>query len=324
MAPEIVHVSASGSERLMILPSGWILASVFEPDQIALNPRIRLWAKADFAGSSSQDNNNNFGLDRAYINFKWLENGFTWLGKNQVAVWQQNEQWWDSDFQAEGMSAGYAFPLGEKRSLKLQGSYYYISEDNFGSGGGVFNDRAIMPIQGIYKGGLGGVDLTLAALIAPTTAPDKSNNPQDFPGGRTTYYMYSAEAKFKNLPIPVTIGYEAYHGGASTLGHGVALKFKPLKELPLELRGYYYYIPVDSVPLQGAIVEDNFRYSSNFKGFQVVAAYKILPNLGIDFRAYPQDAIDENLTSAKVPGLGNYVMRDGYTTRYQMNLNIKF
>jgi hypothetical protein len=100
-----------------------------------------------------------------------------------------------------------------------------------------------------------------------------------------------------------------------------------LEGVPLELRGYYYYIPVDSVPLQGAIVQDNFRFSSNFKGFQVMAVYKILPNLQIDFRAYPQDTIDENLASRTknpVPGLGSYVQSDGYTTRYQMNLNIKF
>ncbi|MDA2911062.1 putative porin [Nitrospiraceae bacterium AH_259_D15_M11_P09] len=269
--------------------------------------------------STDSGKSQDFGLDRAYIKFKWLESGFAWLGKNQAAIWQQNEQFWDADFQAEGATAGYALPLGDKNKVTLQGSYYLIAEDSFGGGGGVFNDRAILPIQVVYNRNLGPAGLTLAGLVAPTTAPDNTANTA-FPGGRRTYYMYSAQAKLQGLPVPVTVGYEGYYGNSSRAGHGAALRVKPLKEWPLELRGYYYYVPLNSVPLQGAIVQDDFRFSSNFKGFQLVANYKFAPNLNIQFRAMPQDTIDENVTGVDT----NIVQTSGYNTRYQMNLNIKF
>ncbi len=272
---------------------------------------------------SRQSSSDDFGLDRAYIKFKWLKSGFAWLGKNQAAIWQQNEQFWDGDFQAEGATAGYVLPLRDKSKVTLQGSYYLIADDSFGGGGGVFNDRTILPIQVVYNRSLGPVGLTLAGLVAPTTAPDNTSA-ADFPGGRRTYYMGSAQAKLKGLPVPVIVGYEVYYGNSSRAGHGVALRVKPLKGWPLELRGYYYYVPLNSVPLQGAIVQDDFRFSSNFKGFQIVANYKFSPKLNIQFRVMPQDTIDENLTSAQAPGLGQYVQSSGYSTRYQMNLNIKF
>ncbi len=272
---------------------------------------------------SRQSSSDDFGLDRAYIKFKWLKSGFAWLGKNQAAIWQQNEQFWDGDFQAEGATAGYVLPLRDKSKVTLQGSYYLIADDSFGGGGGVFNDRTILPIQVVYNRSLGPVGLTLAGLVAPTTAPDGHTN-STFPGGRRTYYMGSAQAKLKGLPVPVIVGYEVYYGNSSRAGHGVALRVKPLKGWPLELRGYYYYVPLNSVPLQGAIVQDDFRFSSNFKGFQIVANYKFGPKLNIQFRVMPQDTIDENLNSTDVPGLGSYVQKTGYTTRYQINLNIKF
>ncbi len=280
-----------------------------------------------FGSGSTQRESDDFGLDRAYIKFKWLQNGFAWLGKNQAAIWQQNEQFWDADYQAEGVTVGYALPLRGKSHLTLQGSYYIVDDLGFGTdgGGGVFNDTAIFPIQAVYKRDISLVGLTVAGLVAPTTG--RGGPSSTLPGGDSTYYMGSVEAKLKGLPIPVRVGYEAYYGSFGTVGHGAGVRVKPLKGVPLELRGYYYYIPVDSVPFQGAIVQDNFRFSSNFKGFQLMAAYKILPNLQIDFRAYPQDTIDEALgsrTSHTVPGLGSYVQGNGYTTRYQTNLDIKF
>ncbi len=278
----------------------------------------------EFGGGSTQSTSKNFGLDRAYIKFKWLKSGFAWLGKNQAAIWQQNEQFWDGDFQAEGATAGYVLPLRDKSKVTLQGSYYLIADDSFGGGGGVFNDRTILPIQVVYNRNLGPAGLTVAGLVAPTSARDAATA-ATFPGGRSTYYMGSVEAKLKGLPIPVSVGYETYYGSFGTVGHGAALRVKPWKKW--EFRWYYYYIPVDSVPLQGAIVQDDFAFSSNFKGFQLVANYKFAPNLNIQFRGMPQDTIDEALgsrTTHTVPGLGSYVQSSGYRTRYQMNLNIKF
>ncbi len=276
--------------------------------------------QSNFGGGSTQGGSDDFGLDRAYIKFKWLKNGFAWLGKNQAAIWQQNEQFWDSDFQAEGITGGYVLPLRGKSTVTVQASYYLIAEDNFS---GAFNDRTIMPVQLIYNRDLGPAVLTLAGLVAPTNAPSNTTA-ANFPGGRRTYYLYGAEAKLQGLPFPVIVGYEGYYGNHSRVGHGAALRVKPLKEVPLELRAYYYYVPVNSVPLQGAIGQDDFRFSSNFKGFQFVANYKFRPNLDIQFRAMPQDTINESLTTAQVPGLGSYVQPSGYTTRYQMNMNIKF
>ncbi|MFQ5931046.1 MAG: putative porin, partial [Nitrospiraceae bacterium] len=162
-----------------------------------------------------------FGLDRAYIKAKWGAGGFGWLGKNQVALWQQYETYWDSDFQPEGAAVGYTMKLGNQGKLTLQGGYYYLTDNSFS---GVGEDDAIVPLQALYERGVGPVALTLAVAGAPAIEEDVK-----LPGRERTYYLYSVQAKLKTLPIPVAVGYEIYHGTRETLGHMVMLRIKPLK-----------------------------------------------------------------------------------------------
>ena len=271
---------------------------------------------SSLSGSAPQQRSSpNFGLDRAYIRIRWLDNGFLWLGKNQAAIWQQAENYWDADYQAEGVALGYKFHFDDKSKLTLQGSYSLLVEDEFV---GVLKDRAILPTQAMYERRFGGTILTMAAAAAPVVGSLGGT----LTGGKTTYYLYSVQVRLTGLSIPVLTGYELYHGGSSKVGHQFVLRFRPVKKL--EFRFFWNHIPVNSVPLQGAIVMDDSRFSSNYQGFQTGLWYTIFPGLQIDFRVLYQDTLDENLTTAMVPGLGSYVQRTGVTTRYQMNLNIRF
>ena len=123
----------------------------------------------------------NFGLDRAFIHLRWLDNGWIRLGKNQAAIWQQAENYWDTDFQSEGIALGYWFPLGDKGKLRLQGSYSLLVEDSFSVG--VLQDRTAIPIQAIYEQDLGWGELTLAGALMPIIGQKAGL----LPGGRRTY-----------------------------------------------------------------------------------------------------------------------------------------
>ena len=265
----------------------------------------------------TQTISDDFGLDRAYINIKWLENGFLWLGKNQAAIWQQAENYWDADFQAEGAALGYTFRLREAETLTLQGMFSLLVEDDFI---GVLEDRAIIPMQGIYERELDFGVLTIGAAAAPVIGALANT----LPGGKNTYYLFGAQAELRNLPIPVLLGYEAYYGSnrSSPVGHQAVVRVRPWEKL--EFRFFYDYIPVNSVPLQGAIVMDDSRFSSNYKGFQTGLWYTIMPGLQIDARVMFQSALDENLTIENTPGLGSWTQVRGDTTRFQTNLNIRF
>jgi hypothetical protein len=256
-----------------------------------------------------------FGLDRAFINIRWLDNGFLWLGKNQAAIWQQAENFWDSDYQAEGAALGYWFPLGDKGKLRFQGSYSLLVEDNFE---GVIQDRTAIPLQAIFEQDLGWGELTMAGSWMPIIG----NKAGQLPGGKRSYYLYNAQIVLKKLPIRVLLGYEMYQGGATRLGHQLLLRAQILKDL--EFRWFWDYIPLDSVPLQGAIVMDDSRFSSNYRGHQIGLWYTISPGLQIDFRVLHQDTLDENLNTTTAPGLGIWTQRTGDNTRFQTNLNIRF
>ncbi|MFQ5443147.1 MAG: putative porin [Nitrospinales bacterium] len=96
--------------------------------------------------------NADFGLDRAYINVKYLDGGFAWLGKHGISWWEQNEAFWDADIQPEGAGLGYKFNFGEAGTFTLQSVFTYLTDNSFtGDGDGIFDDDTATSIQGVYN-----------------------------------------------------------------------------------------------------------------------------------------------------------------------------
>jgi hypothetical protein len=80
----------------------------------------------------------------------------------------------------------------------------------------------------------------------------------------------------------------------------------------------HHYVPVNSVPLQGQVSQDNFPFSSNFEGQRYQVGYNFGSGVKADFRVYDQDII------AGVSSAGGWVQNVDDVQRYQVNLNAKF
>ena len=268
--------------------------------------------------TGSQGRNEDFGLDRAYMKFKLGSDGFLWLGKNGVALWQQNEQFWDADFQAEGAAIGNTYKIGDKASFTLQGGYYFLNDTSFNFGVG--EDDVIIPIQGVYKRAFDSADMVFAATTA--TVVDNSGF---IPGGDEQYNQISGQLNFRNFALPITLGYDSFFSDDEEMGYVTTIRTRldPWTK-KIRLRFDWAHIPLNSVPAQGMISQDDFRFSSNFEGAQIQLDYDVAKNYNISFRFYPQDTENEAITLADAPGLGNFVQAAHDTTRFQVNLNVKF
>ena len=266
----------------------------------------------------SQRLNRDFGLDRAYIKFKVGENGFLWMGKNKVALWQQTEQFWVADFQGEGAAAGNTFNIGTNASFTLQGGYYYLNDTGFDLGIG--QDDAIIPVQGVYRQNFGTHDMVLAwtneALI------DSSGL---IPGDEEFHNRISGQWNMKSSPMPFTLGYETFFSDINDIGFVATARTRldPWTK-KIRLRLDWSHVPLNSVAAQGMLAQDDSRFSSNFHGAMIRLDYDVMKHYNIVFRIFPQDTLEEGLTTDEVPGLGNYVQRTHDTTRFQIDFNIKF
>ncbi len=270
-----------------------------------------------------------FGLDRAYIDIKFLDGGFLWLGKHGMSFWQQNEGFWDGDIQPEGAGIGYKMKMGENGSLTLQGVHTYLNENDTSDGHGIFEDDFGDSIQAVFTGASGDLGYTLAAGALSVTEQGGGG----VPGGSGAYGIISGQLKTKISQFPVKFGldflFSDYDAGEprlldfssgtddENLGFIINLAAK-YKKYGFKIE--YYYIELNSVPAQGLLAQDDFRHSSNFRGFKFQVSREIGKGFNVDLRAYPQSRIDDAVT-----GIGpDAVMDRDDNTRYQVNLNIKF
>ena len=273
--------------------------------------------------------NSQFGLDRAHIDIKFMDGGFLWLGKHGMSFWQQNEAFWDGDIQPEGAGLGYKTKLGETGSLLVQSVHTYLNDNGTSDGHGIFEDDFGDSIQAVFTGASGDLGYTLA--IGALFVTEQAGG--GVPGGSGAYGIISAQLKTKISQFPIKFGvdylYSDYDAGEPSLtddssgadddneGFVINLAAK-YKKYGFKIE--YYYIQINSVPLQGALAQDDFPFSSNFRGFKFQVSRDIGKGFNVDLRAYPQSRIDNAITAPA----GGYVMGIDDVTRYQVNLNIKF
>ena len=277
-------------------------------------------------GGNSED----FGIDRAYIDIKFMGGGFLWLGKHGMSFWQQNEGFWDGDIQPEGAGVGYKMKMGEAGSLTVQAVHTILNENLNSDGHGILEDDFGDSIQVVYTGAAGDLGYTFAigALFVTEQAFG------GIPGGSGAYGIISGQLKTKISQFPIKFGLDflfsdydiAEFGTADAIGTtGDDENLGYIINLAAKYQKYgfkieYYHIETNSVPVQGGLAQDDFRHSSNFKGFKFQVSRSIGKGFGVDLRVYPQSIIDDTVTNRT----GDWVMGRDDNTRYQVNLNIKF
>jgi len=271
-------------------------------------------------GGASDD----FGIDRAYIETKWGKGGFLWLGKHGISFWEQNEQFWDGDIQPEGVGAGYKFGLENGASLLVQSTYTYIADEGWAnsSTNGINEDDTGWSLQGVLTKGGG------TAAVGTLRVNDDAD--EDLAGGSADYYIASVQYKIKG-DLPFKLGADYLWSDRVNDNAGVNTGFEgkedtgyvlnaSTKKGDWSLQFKHYDIGLNSVPLQGAVSQDNFRFSSNFEGQRYQLGYNFGGGVKMDFRVYDQDQ--------KVTGIGGtvqgHVQNSEDNTRYQVNLNAKF
>jgi hypothetical protein len=292
---------------------------------------MRFATEADSVQSSHQtlgvvdnaDDNRDFGIDRAYIETKWGKGGFLWLGKHGISFWEQNEQFWDGDIQPEGVGVGYKFGLSDDASLLLQSTATYLVDESWGDNDGVFDDDFGTTLQAVYT--RGPMILAVGSLFIADQGDDVN-----IQGGSATYTIASIQYKAQAGGLPLKLGFDWLHGedvimngvanetlGGSSDESGYVLNAST-KKGKWGFQFKHHYVPLNSVPLQGQVSQDNFPYSSNFEGQRYQVGYNFGSGVKADFRVYNQDMI------AGVSSAGTWVQTVDDVQRYQVNLNAKF
>ena len=291
---------------------------------------MRFATAADSLQSPHQDlevngtNKQLFGIDQAYIETKWGKGGFLWLGKHGISFWEQNEQFWDGDIQPVGVGAGYKIGLGDG-SLLLQSTYTYINDEGWAnsSTNGINEDDTGMSLQAVYT--RGGGTAAIGALMVNDDAD------QDLAGGSADYYIASLQYEL-GTTLPLKLGVDYLFSDRVNDSAGVNTGFEGKEDTGYvinastktgnwSLQVKHYDVGLNSVPLQGAVSQDNFRFSSNFEGQRYQVGHNFGNGVSMDGRIYDQDQKRSDLT---IPSGNSWAMGSDENTRYQVNLNAKF
>ena len=152
----------------------------------------------------------------------------------------------------------------------------------------------------------------------------------DIQGGSATYTIASIQYKTKASDLPLKLGFDWLHGenvvdtgvgahvnGGSKDETGYVINAST-KKGKWGFQFKHYYVPLNSVPLQGRVSQDNFTYSSNFEGQKYQVGYNFGGGVKMDARVYDQGQI------AGISSAQNWAMSVENVQRYQVNLNAKF
>ncbi len=148
----------------------------------------------NFGGGFDRDS---IAIDKTYVKASYMD-GFAWVGKNDVPFWEQNEYYWDADINPEGVALGYTVKNLGPVSLTLQGGYFNHTEKSWETGT-PDDDTTATIYQGVVKGGIDPVDVTLA-YGAASFDDGNSTTSCDTAAADCTYTQTSVQAKVKSIP----------------------------------------------------------------------------------------------------------------------------
>jgi len=251
------------------------------------------------------------------INFKKGDNGaWGWVGRNSLPYWKQNEMFWDDDVTPAGLAAGYKTKFGANQ-LAVNAGYFSLPAGMQQFAGNLGLAQVVFSTQfGANKltaaGGLlafDGASLDKDPDVAHSSLWD-GNGARDY-----NIWITSLQGKFKAGGLPLTVGLDIMHNSKGysneTNGYVFSAKVGQLKKLDDWLVGYSY-AHIATFAVNSSYAQDDWGrwdpQSSNMKGHEFRAAYKVLKNLNVVARFYSLEAMTND--------------QDG--KRFRLDFNYKF
>lgn len=262
----------------------------------------------DFDGNNTGDAD--FSFDKWYLEYS-IGGLSTWMGRNSIPYWHQNQLYWDDDVIPVGFGASYNSGLG-KGKLELNGGLFSLP-----AGMQAFAGRLLLA-QIVYDIKIAGIGLTAAgglhAITADTDDPDRlifldENGDRDY-----TTWKISLQARAKLWDIPTKFGldfafntedYKDTSAGSFTEFHrdevsayALSIIFGETKE-PWDWQAGYSYAYIEMFAVNNSFAQDNWvRWgtaeqirNSNFKGHEFFGIVTLPRRFSIVARIYIVEGI---------------------------------
>lgn len=257
-------------------------------------------------GITDTSDNDDFGLDRAFMKYTGLSNTQVYIGKAAPVYMHSSELLFRDDIALEGVQANWS-----NNTFSVNAGHI-ILEENVDNGEGK-RDASWQQLQGVYatefnsvkvKAGIGGIFVS-ASDTAYASA--ESGLDDDQAGNVMTYNL-----DVRYGPVRFATDYYTSEADTENTAYTVHARYQINKEFGL--RFYVLRTEAYALPMNGAFTQTNTPGSyTNIKGTRVQLDYKIADNLNADLRWYSVDNINNDLPT-------NNNGRD----RIQVNLNMKF
>jgi len=274
------------------------------------------------SGSSKADIN----IDKVYIKGKYRD-GWAWFGKNSMPLWQQNEYFWDTDANPEGIAVGYKFKNIATMPVTalVQGGHFVLEEGSWNDADKGDEDVDMWAIQAVVKIKLEKVEFTSAYGVlhtddgacvryqaggtsSPCSATNKGTGTVD-----ANFSLASVQAKLKySDDITFTLGFDRMKGdvkGTVTdkdkdagwiASAGFSYKRFSTKFSILDIEKYAV----------SPFAQDNWaNYYSDFEGYEAKVAYKFTDRINADIKRFDGERQIDSKEKEE---------------RTQVNLNVKF
>ncbi len=267
-----------------------------------------------------------FNLDKWY--FKAKKGGaWTWVGRNSIPFWKQNELFWSDNVTIAGMGLG--FKAGGNNQFAINTGYFSLPV-----GMREFSGNLALG-QAVFSTKFGGSGFTAAAglLSFEANADDDDAIVLLTKNGLRDYQIWvgSLQAKFMLGSLPLTIGGDWIHNDEDysetdpdpftvknrdeTEGYVGSIHLGQTKN-PGDWQLGYYYAHIETLAVNASYAQDDYaRWGSavearlsNMKGHELRFKYKATKELGIVARLYVVEAITTD--------------EDG--NRFRLDFNYKF
>jgi len=286
----------------------------------------------DFDGNNTGDAD--FLFDKWYLEYR--TGGLsTWIGRNSIPYWKQNELYWDDDVIPIGLGLSFNIGLG-KGKIEINGGLFSLP-----AGMQAFSGRLLMG-QVVYDTDISGLGLTAAAAMLAIAAdpedPDRlifldNNGERDY-----SIWQISLQARMDKWKIPLRLGVdlafnnEKYNNAPSGsftdlhsdegTGYVLSAFYGKIRESGDWQIGYSYAY-VEMFAVNNSFAQDDWvRWGtaeqvrdSNFKGHEFRGVIMLPWQFSAMIRFYKVDGITLRSTDSTQKEDGN---------RFRFDINYKF
>ena len=273
-------------------------------------------------GSSKADIN----IDKVFIKGKYRD-GWIWFGKNSMPLWQQNEYFWDTDANPEGIAVGYLFKnIGSLPvTAVVQGGHFILDEGSWNNADQGDEDVDLWSAQAVVKVDLDKVQFTSSYGVlhtdegacvryqaGGTTSPCSASN-KGIGTVDADFSIASLQAKLKHSDnLSFTVGFDRMKGDVNgevtdkekdsgwVAAAGFSYKRFSAKLSLLDIEKYAV----------SAFAQDNWaNYYSDFEGYEATVVYKFTKKINADIKRFDGERKLDSKEKEE---------------RTQVNINVKF